>query len=590
MPRTLAQHVFRRLQQLNCHTIHGVPGDFFLRTLDHVTTSRSKWIGNANELCAGYAADGYARTVSQLARHRSKDMDPSPMIGAFMTTYGVGELSAINAVAGSQAESVPVVQLVGTPSSKPMRQQDPSRLVHHTIPGRGMDVYSEMVDHVVCKQAHLRLAKNANDAAEMYDDALQTAIQRSKPVYVTLASDMVDLPVSTELLDDPIQVSRKTLDAGLVQDIIKRLAQAARPLIIADALSYPFGLQAGVNELVRLTNIPAMSYTSGKGIIDELLPSWSPDMPNTTEYSRNCDMVLVFGPLPSDTNTSRWSAIPQTENVISFNLDSVELSTMEGRSMVESSGREALAQLVATLRSDIELLKRVRNEAVENNKTIPQKRQPPSPAQSTTQDDFWPTMSTYLKPEDTLLFANGTPLIGGRALQLPESCQVVASPIWNAIGSMLPTAQGIAAAKRDHQLPGRTILFEGDGSFQVTCQSLSDIIRYHLDVTIFIVNNAGYTYERYLNGMQAEYNDVPAWRYVDAASFFGAKSNDPSYPVFTKRLETWGELLEVFADEKANDGKGLKIFDVVMDPQDVPEAAKAGLRRASEALKQMRGR
>jgi TPP-dependent 2-oxoacid decarboxylase len=26
--------------------------------LDHIRPSGSKWIGNANELCAGYAADG----------------------------------------------------------------------------------------------------------------------------------------------------------------------------------------------------------------------------------------------------------------------------------------------------------------------------------------------------------------------------------------------------------------------------------------------------------------------------------------------------------------------------------------------------
>lgn len=70
--------------------------------------------------------------------------------------------------------------------------------------------------------------------------------------------------------------------------------------------------------------------------------------------------------------------------------------------------------------------------------------------------------------------------------------QVIASGLWCSIGQMLPAAQGVAAAKQDLNIPGRTILFEGDGSFQVTCQALSDIIRYKLDVTIFIANNAGY--------------------------------------------------------------------------------------------------
>lgn len=54
-----------------------------------------KWVGNCNELNAGYAADGYARVNG---------------IGAIFTVIGVGELSAINACAGSYAENIPVVR------------------------------------------------------------------------------------------------------------------------------------------------------------------------------------------------------------------------------------------------------------------------------------------------------------------------------------------------------------------------------------------------------------------------------------------------------------------------------------------------
>ncbi|WP_431797527.1 thiamine pyrophosphate-binding protein [Microbacterium kunmingense] len=49
------------------------------------------WVGCANELGAGYVADGYARLHG---------------LGALCTTFGVGELSAIAALAGSRAEHV----------------------------------------------------------------------------------------------------------------------------------------------------------------------------------------------------------------------------------------------------------------------------------------------------------------------------------------------------------------------------------------------------------------------------------------------------------------------------------------------------
>lgn len=64
-----------------------VPGDFQLEFLDYVEASPDlDWVGNANELNAAYAADGYARV--------------SKTIACLVTTFGVGELSALCGVAG----------------------------------------------------------------------------------------------------------------------------------------------------------------------------------------------------------------------------------------------------------------------------------------------------------------------------------------------------------------------------------------------------------------------------------------------------------------------------------------------------------
>ena len=596
----LAQHIFKRLSQLNCKSIHGVPGDFFLRALDHIQPSGLKWIGNANELCAGYAADGYARaTLTQLARRKyaqSKSFENVPAVGAVMTTYGVGELSAINAVAGAYSENVPLVHLVSTPSRKAMSAgEDPRRLVHHMMPGRGMEIYAEMAKAVTCAQANLHRIENVGEAAEAYDEVLEAAVKQSRPVYVSVASDMWEQNVPAALAERALKAEPPANDSraqeNLMDTLWDMLKTAKRPLIIADALCYPFNLQAEVDELVRITGIPAMSYTSGKGIIEESRETWSPKLPNTIEYSKNADLVFIFGPLLSDTNTARWSAIPDAETMVLFDLDSVELLKTDNHFLARPESvikdmrtKEVLRALLEKARETNLPFSKVADRRVENDVKI-STRNPPTSNECIRQDDLWSQMSSFLRPDDTLLLANGTPLIGGRSMKLPPRSQVIASAIWNAIGSLLPAAQGVAAAKRDHGLPGRTIIFEGDGSLQVTCQAISDIIRYRLDVTIIIANNAGYTYERWLNGMDAEYNDVPSWRYVEAARFFGADLDESSYPIYSKRVETWGELLSVLEDERAGDGKGLKIIDIVMDPKDVPEASKPGLLRAADALK-----
>lgn len=84
--------------------------------------------------------------------------------------------------------------------------------------------------------------------------------------------------------------------------------------------------------------------------------------------------------------------------------------------------------------------------------------------------------------------------------------------------------------------------------------------------------------------MHAEYNDVPAWRYVDAPNFFGAANKDTTYEVASRRVGTTTELEEVLGDERFANGRGLKLIDVVLAPDDVPEVAKPGLRRASQSL------
>lgn len=53
--------------------------DYNLELLDYVEPSGLHWTGSCNELNGGYAADGYARIKG---------------VGALITTFGVGELSA----------------------------------------------------------------------------------------------------------------------------------------------------------------------------------------------------------------------------------------------------------------------------------------------------------------------------------------------------------------------------------------------------------------------------------------------------------------------------------------------------------------
>ena len=78
---TIGDFLLRRLREVGISHLFGVAGDFNLEFLEQLAeTPGMHWVGCCNELNAAYAADGFARTHG---------------LAALVTTYGVGELSAL---------------------------------------------------------------------------------------------------------------------------------------------------------------------------------------------------------------------------------------------------------------------------------------------------------------------------------------------------------------------------------------------------------------------------------------------------------------------------------------------------------------
>ena len=162
---TVADYLLDRLAELGVAHAFGVPGDYTLAFLDHVIAHpRVDWIGCANELNAGYAADSYARLRGA---------------AALFTTFGVGELSAVNALAGSYAEHVPVVEVVGGPGS---RAQAAHRIVHHSLGDGVFSHFLTMHEPVTCASAALA----PETAAAEIDRVLMAVREQSLPGYLFL--------------------------------------------------------------------------------------------------------------------------------------------------------------------------------------------------------------------------------------------------------------------------------------------------------------------------------------------------------------------------------------------------------------------
>src|SRR5262249_46338163 len=141
-------------------------------------------------------------------------------LGAVVTTFGVGELSAINAIAGACAESVPVVHIVGTPA---LAARESAATLHHNLPGRDYGHFARMGAAITAAQADLRAAP----APEEMDRVLSTALRTARPVYLTIPADVAGLPVLAPA--GPLPRAGQDPDAA----VVAAFAQHARRVLAA---------------------------------------------------------------------------------------------------------------------------------------------------------------------------------------------------------------------------------------------------------------------------------------------------------------------------------------------------------------------
>ena len=172
---TVGTYLATRLEQAGVRDYFVVPGDFNLILLDQILANpRLRMIGCCNELNAGYAADGYARSNG---------------VAAMVVTYSVGGLSALNAVTCAYAEDLPVIVVVGGINSDSEWQD---KIIHHALGEVRYDYQREIYAHVTAGAFAVR---HAADAPAVIDGAIDLALRRRKPVMLEIACNLAALPV-----------------------------------------------------------------------------------------------------------------------------------------------------------------------------------------------------------------------------------------------------------------------------------------------------------------------------------------------------------------------------------------------------------
>ncbi|CAN6553164.1 unnamed protein product [Malus baccata var. baccata] len=489
---TLGSHLARRLVEIGAHDVFSVPGDFNLTLLDHLVAEPGlNLIGCCNELNAGYAADGYARARG---------------VGACVVTFTVGGLSVLNAIAGACSENLPVICIVGGPNSN---DYGTNRILHHTI---GLPDFTQELRCFQTVTCHQAVVNNLGDAHEQIDTAISTALKESKPVYISIGCNLPAIPHPT-FARDPVpfflapKVSNQCgLDAA-VEATAAFLNKAVKPVIVGGPKLRVAKAQQAFMEFADASGYPITVMPSGKGLVPEHHPHfigtyWG--AVSTTfcgEIVESADAYVFVGPIFNDYSSVGYSLLIKKEKAIIVQPNRVTIG--DGPSFGWVFMADFLSALAKKLKKNSTAVENYHRIFVPHG--IPLKSEKDEPLRVNI---LFKHIQEIISGDSAIIAETGDSWFNCQKLRLPENCGYEFQMQYGSIGWSVGATLGYAQGAKDK----RVIACIGDGSFQVTAQDISTMIRCGQNTIIFLINNGGYTIEVEIH--DGPYNVIKNWDYT----------------------------------------------------------------------------
>jgi TPP-dependent 2-oxoacid decarboxylase len=542
---TVGRYLIQRLEEIGLQHMFSVPGDYVLDFMDRVLESDIQLIGNCNELNAGYAADAYGRIKG---------------IGAVCVTYGVGGLSAINAAAGAYAERVPVLFISGAPNSA---QRLAHTHMHHlaTTYDMQLDMYRKVtVDSVQLVSPHTAPAD--------IDRVLGNCLFEKLPVYIEIPVDMVDAPCSPPA---PISLLREhNSDAAAltecVEETIAIINSAKSPVILAGVEVHRFGLADDLLTLIEKSGIPFATTIDGKSVLPESHPQFmgvylgALSREVITSQLEGSDGILSFGAFATDVNTGGFTAHLPEQNLIRAHLEKVKI----GRHYYD---HVYLGDFIQALTEALESRACLSTHPCNPHSYIGTYTSTPDTPLRVAR--FYDRLNRFLDKDMALLAETGDALFAASELCIENAENFISQAYYLSIGYTLPASLGVCLACPEK----RVVLLQGDGSFQMTAQELSTLIRHKCNPIIFLLNNDGYVIERLIH--DGPYNNIQQWQYHKLPEVFGGDA-------IPLEVSTEGELEEALDTAKIHRGK-LIFINLHLPPNEGSNA----LERLCKELRQL---
>lgn len=545
---TVGQYLMARLKKLGVTHTFGCPGDYVYDVCDAIEDDPDiQGIWCANELNASFCANGAAR-----ARNT---------IGVAVFTMGA-ELSALQAMADANAESIPVLHIAAMPS---LQEMATGKRGHHMIEGMQdgrYDLWHKMTLPLTANEEAGAIITPEN-AVEEIERVIALMRYYSKPGILTFPRLVAQMPIvmpkgkiSTPLKDP--QSDAEALDAA-VREIMRRIEGAQRPIWLPGNAVRRFGARAEALEVIEKSKMPFFTAFQDLTVLSQQHPQYGGNYLGRwdgladfalTDYIEDSDCIVAIGPEDHSFNNGFHTMSDDLADTVNImpHMTRIGFSVYENVNM-----KDVLRELAARMTPQ-------RVAPPPKSKTLLSRTPEGNASDTITYDPLFQRLQRFLKNDDILVHDTSViPLSMSPRCQYPDGLTLEAGLSMGMLGFGTPVSFGNAMAS-DRRVVG----FFGDGAFQYTANELGNIARYGAKPKIFIINNEGYLGERVTCRWPDEkYNDVSAWRLTEYPSALGADG------WFTARVETLGELDEAFATASKDDAPCL--VDIFVKQQEISE-------------------
>jgi len=574
---TVSNYLKIRLEEIGLQQMFGVAGNYTAAFLDTILSDKESPIkisGNANEICAGYAADAYARLKG---------------VSALYVTYSVGAFSLLNTIAGSQVEQVPVVLINGAPTNKEDAIEKHAGLLYsHTTGYQMVDIH--MFRPITAAAERIT---NAKQATFQIDAALTALLTQKRPIYIEVTEDVwkASCALPQGRLESGVNAIITVSEAeAAAQATVKLMMSKPKSIFWSGVELHRYGLQDEFLALLDIINakhsLPAahinfVTTAMSKSVVSEDHPLFK----GCVTLSKK-EVTSLVGDEGILVGLGAWTTSKDTDGQDIRNANTIMAANKGVFVGAEYFPSVQLTDYISKLQEAFINLNNTQQVCPKGLSVPPHLLRTVQPSQTLGYDSFFYSLNQWITKKDILVVDAGFPLIGAQGVHIPSRNGFIAQAAWLAIGYSVAAGTGVKCAQPDK----RAIVVVGDGAFHETCQAVADQHAYGQNTVVFVLANGIYGIEQYLvnpnpfrkppidypDPLQDKvypYNKLPEWQISKLTDAFGGEG---------RKVETIIQLLEVMEEIRSNQTSNF-LVEVCIPTTDVPAAiAKAAATKVGE--------